>query len=357
MHAMAARNAPPDRREPLIDLFKVFATQIIVLHHLTVYGGIAAALHALAPSTAGLIFDYGRYVVHGFLAIAGYLAGQTLRTRADNLRPLGMIGRRYVRLIVPFATAMAFAIFAAWIARFSIHDDYIGDSATPGQILAHLLLLQDILGIESFSAGMWYVAIDFQLFAFLTLLRFVVRNDTLAAALIGGFVAAALLHFNRNPNYDSYFIYFVASYGLGVLAEIAGYAQVKAARGLALGLIGVFGLVIGLLTWSGDSGRALLALVVTLYLLLARIRPWRPQPTALWQATVWASDRSYWVFVLHYSLVLIANAAYARLEAPNTAHLFTAVVVVCGASWLMAGALYRHVEIPTQRLLARRNRN
>jgi peptidoglycan/LPS O-acetylase OafA/YrhL len=356
MHAMAARNAPPDRREPLIDLFKVFATQTIVLHHLTVYGGIAAALHTLAPGTVGLIFDYGRYVVHGFLAIAGYLAGQTLRARTDNLRPLSLIGRRYLRLIVPFAAAMAFAIFAAWIARFSIHDDYVGDSATPGQILAHLLLLQDILGIESFSAGMWYVAIDFQLFAFLTLLRLVARNDTLAAVLIGGFVAAALLHYNRNPNYDSYFIYFVGSYGLGALAEIAGYAQTTTARRLALGLIAIFGLVIGLLTWNGESGRALLALVVTLCLLLARIRPWRPQPTALWQATVWASDRSYWVFVLHYSLVLIANAAYARLEAPNTVHLSAAVVVVCGASWWMAGLLYRHVEIPTHRTLTHWNR-
>jgi hypothetical protein len=33
------------------------------------------------------------------------------------------------------------------------------------QFLAHALLLHSVMGIDSLSAGVWYVAIDFQLFA------------------------------------------------------------------------------------------------------------------------------------------------------------------------------------------------
>jgi hypothetical protein len=45
-------------------------------------------------------------------------------------------------------------------------------SAAPdlGQLLAHVLLLHDLLDQEALSAGVWYVAIDFQLFALAILL-------------------------------------------------------------------------------------------------------------------------------------------------------------------------------------------
>ena len=45
-----------------------------------------------------------------------------------------------------------------------MHDS-IPDAPDILQLLAHALLLQDLLDQEALSAGVWYVAIDFQLFA------------------------------------------------------------------------------------------------------------------------------------------------------------------------------------------------
>jgi hypothetical protein len=46
------------------------------------------------------------------------------------------------------------------------------------QIIAHIFLLQDILGFDALSAGIWYVAIDFQLFVLLLGILWMARTIT-----------------------------------------------------------------------------------------------------------------------------------------------------------------------------------
>jgi hypothetical protein len=42
----------------------------------------------------------------------------------------------------------------------------MGQPETLWQILSHLILMQQILGFDSISSGVWYVAIDWQLYIF-----------------------------------------------------------------------------------------------------------------------------------------------------------------------------------------------
>ena len=80
------------------------------------------------------------------------------------------MARRFVRLVLPYAVALVVAILVqAAVRPWFAHDSV---SAEPGlwQLLAHALLLQGVLGEESLSAGVWYVAIDFQLFVLTTML-------------------------------------------------------------------------------------------------------------------------------------------------------------------------------------------
>lgn len=126
------------------------------------------------PLTMAWLFDYGRYAVQVFLVMAGYLAAQSLsrfadtRFSASNL--IKVIFNRYLRLFFPYAIALLLTIACAYIARFWVNDEFIGESETLAQFLAHLFFIQGILGLDSISAGAWYIAIDWQLYSVLAVL-------------------------------------------------------------------------------------------------------------------------------------------------------------------------------------------
>ena len=84
--------------------------------------------------------------------------------------PRAAIWRRYVKLAPPFVAAtLLAAVASAWAAEWMTHDS-ISAPATLAQLCAHAVLLHGVLGYEALSAGAWYVAIDFQLYAALALL-------------------------------------------------------------------------------------------------------------------------------------------------------------------------------------------
>ena len=96
----------------LIDLLKVFAALLIILHHLSSYGQIALDARSVLPGIMTWLFEYGRYAVQIFLVMAGYLACQSLTKYADGkfsvAHLLKVILNRYLRLFAPYAVALLF---------------------------------------------------------------------------------------------------------------------------------------------------------------------------------------------------------------------------------------------------------
>ncbi|MDP3037637.1 MAG: acyltransferase family protein, partial [Rhodocyclaceae bacterium] len=95
----------------MIDTIKVVAAQLIVLHHLAWFGpmsDVAASASPLFGSWQGWLAEYGRYAVAAFLAVAGYLAAQSLSPRGlpPDRSPLSLITQRYLRLAGPYAVAL-----------------------------------------------------------------------------------------------------------------------------------------------------------------------------------------------------------------------------------------------------------
>ena len=93
---------------------------------------------------------------------------------------------------------------------------------------AQLLLLQDVLGIDSLSAGAWYVSIDLQSYALLAIgATLAHRRPDLPlwrSALpwaVAALTLASLWVFNRNAALDAWALYFFGAYGLGALAAWA----------------------------------------------------------------------------------------------------------------------------------------
>ncbi|MFS2050556.1 acyltransferase family protein, partial [Variovorax sp. CT11-76] len=152
---------------PLLDAAKGLACAVIVGHHLSRYGPMPAGALSLAPDFLGWLASDGRLAVQIFLVIAGFLAAASLAP--DGLlridRPLVRIFQRYGRLVMPYLAALTVCVLVAAAVRPWLDAELVPASPSIGQLLAHGLLLQDLLGYEALSTGVWYVAIDFQLFA------------------------------------------------------------------------------------------------------------------------------------------------------------------------------------------------
>jgi peptidoglycan/LPS O-acetylase OafA/YrhL len=222
------------------------------------------------------------------------------------------------------------------------------------QLAAHALLLQDVLGFESLSAGFWYVAIDFQLFAILVALLWIAqrtggqgaRSRWLGPALVAALACASVFSFNRIAALDAWAPYFFASYGLGAIAY-----WITRGRGIAaLWLLPLVLVTLAALELEFRV-RIVVALVVAL-LLAGAARGWMP--------TAWAEHGvfgrlariSYSIFLVHFPVCLVVNAVWVRLLPPDAWVHALGIVAAFGASVLAGALLYRHVESRSEAVLA-----
>ena len=342
----------------LIDFLKVFAALLIILHHLSSYGQMAEDARQFLPGVMTWLFEYGRYAVQIFLVMGGYLAAQSLTRTRDIRNPrtaLKLIFNRYLRLFAPYVVALLITILCAWVARFWVQDEFVGESETLGQFLAHLFFLQGILGLDSISAGAWYVAIDWQLYAVLAIMLGMFPGFRSLIWVSTILIVASLLYFNRLSDYENYFIYFIGSYGLGVLAQLAKNDADPAANRLARILIIIIGLVILVTSFDHLWIRNILAYFVAIALIVWGGRAYKDEKHAkmhnLVFSILWGSRRSYCAFLLHFSFILLANTLYIAWGmdqrhdgAMALAMMFLALV----ASWVAANYLYRLVEVPSR---------
>ena len=345
-------------RQAPIDALKLVASQAIVLHHLAVYGPVSDALQAAAPRLSDALFDYGRMAVQVFLVVAGFLAAKSLAPTGRLLTPAPwrMVAQRYLRLVPPLMAALLLAIACSALARQAIVAEFIPDVPTSGQLLAHGALLHSLLGVDALFAGVWYVAIDFQLFTLMTALLWLGRGW--AQAWVLGLMLASLFVFNRNSDLDDWALYFFAAYGLGAAAFWASQTRRAGAHLVLLALLaGAGALALGI----DFRGRILLALGVALLLGLAYWRaqfaPPLTQPAsgmspwpARWLAI--GGNSSYALFLVHFSVLLLCNALWIQLGLQGT----DALAVVGLGYWVaclgVALLFERWVERPVSDLFS-----
>ncbi|PHM21160.1 MAG: GTP cyclohydrolase [Curvibacter sp. PD_MW3] len=345
-------------RQTHIDALKLIGSQLIVLHHFAAYGPLADAMSHAAPHLSAWLYDYARMAVQVFLVLGGYLAARNLAPEGQIRigSPWRTLWRRYQRLVLPFVAALLLAVAAAMLARHWLSDDFIPAAPTLGQTLSHALLLHGVLGQESLSAGVWYVAIDFQLFALMTLLLWLGQRRLWAVLLVLGLVLASLFFFNRHEDWDNWAIYFFGAYGMGALAYWVGSSRHP---GKLIGLLALAGLLALVLDFRG---RIALALVVALLLALVQ---WRDHtrllqsamPAPLARAVGLLGQSSYALFLIHFPVLMLGNALFAHLQLSNS----VAAMGVLLASWAICLALallfQRWVEAPLSRLVGYRRKS
>lgn len=343
-------------RLAFIDLLKTVACQLIILHHLAFYGPMSDHAYPLAPTLLSWLSQHARMVVQVFLVVSGFLAARSLapegRIGAFDLFP--MVVKRYLKLAIPYLAAVLIGICSAALARMLMTHDSVPAAPTWPQLIAHVLFLQNVLGYDGLSAGVWYVAIDFQLFTLLLGLLWLaerigsggVRTTRIAYVLIIALALMSLYHFNRDGDWDRWGVYFFAAYALGALTYWAtNYRQ-------APGWLLTMTLVVILALLIDYRPRIVIALLTALTLALTHrggfLDRWPDSRGVQYFGRI-----SYAVFLIHFPICLLVNGFFARF-APSDPWINGAGLIIAWIGSLVGGALfYRYIENPAQRYLAR----
>ena len=301
-----------------IDAIKAIASQLILLHHFANYGPMTDAAWNYAPRAFKWIANDGRLAVQCFLVVAGFLAaGAMLPGGAKRWTPPAMsmlpkiVLQRYLRLAKTYFVGLAAAIACAAIARALIDDPSTPAAPTWQSLAAHLLFAQDLLGIPALTAGAWYIAIDFQLYALLALIcvgsGMAARNASsakiAAISVVGALGLCSLTVFNRHDELDMWGIYFFGSYSLGMAARWASQAEGtrKWAWLAAIALACALALTV---QW-----RTRIAVSTLIALLLAARGAHRTiKPGTLTEAIAFLSRISFPLFVLHYPALMLVGS-------------------------------------------------
>jgi peptidoglycan/LPS O-acetylase OafA/YrhL len=342
----------------LINLLKAGAAQLVVLHHLAFYGPMADHARPVMPGLIDWLDTCARIAVQVFLVIGGFLAAKSLSPQGHHglINPMGTVWRRYAKLAPPFLVAMLLAIGAsAWASTWMTHDSI---SAPPDmlQLGAHALLLHSVLDYESLSAGAWYVAIDFQLYAVMTLMLWLSGRlagnrllPWLMPVVIALGVSASLLHFNRDADWDVWAPYFFGSYGLGIMAWWAS-DPTRRSGAVALLLVMILLPTLAALVVDFRSRIAVAVAVACVLFLFGRAKPTSYSGPGL-SLLNGLGRISYSVFLIHFPVCLMVNAAFTRFI-PAQPHLQAVGMLIAWAASLAAGAaFFRWVEVPLGRVL------
>jgi len=331
------------QRLPGVDALKGLACVLIVWHHLAFYGPMSDVVHGAAPALMNWLYTYGRMAVQVFLVVAGFLAACSLAPQGSAVfrQPERLLLRRYRRLALPLAVAVLVTVAVAALVRPWLQHASVPGAPTFWQLLANLFLLQDLVGEEALSAGLWYVAIDFQLFAISVALLTLVRGERHRWVVLA-LAAASLLVFNRHPWLDMTGLYFFGAYGLGMMAWWA--ARASQPRRWLTGMA-----VLGAATLALDfRGRLVVALAVALALVWMQRGQW----AARWLQPPWVQrlgQRSYAIFLIHFPVCLLVNALVTRLWPGQLGANTLGMLAAFGLSLLAGAALYGAVESPDAR--------
>ena len=216
----------------VINLFKFVCAQLIVMHHICGYGPMRDSLALQAPSALEFFIDCTRLVVQVFLVMGGFLAAQSLMS-GKGATWSALIAKRFIRLAPFYWLTMLTVIGVGYWVALHVSGEWLPAGFQWKQFLAHAFLLQGVMGEESISAGVWYVAIDFQLFALLALCATLCKDSNSSEQKLTqplcwcvlALTVSSFWFFNRFQDLDNWCIYFMGAYGIGVLAALAAHQK------------------------------------------------------------------------------------------------------------------------------------
>lgn len=339
---------------PLIGLLKWISAQVIVAHHMSIYGPLAQKGHVEMPLLFNFFTDCGAWAVSVFLVIAGFLAAKTQDEKmVDFPYTCRAVADRYLRLIPVYLAGLVLSTGVAIFLRPWVSPDMLPEHLDAPVWMANAFFLQDILGLEALSAGVWYVAIDLQLYAFFLCLsawpvwmgqRKTLVDPRWSWAAVGLW---SLAYFNLHPEWNVWAIYFAGTYALGALAF---RSQCVMNRGHVL----FYGYIAGSLicAWVEPRPRLLVAILTAALLHVSQYISISNHVRT--HAARKMGDSAYGIFMSHFALLMLVSCLYPSLqgwEIPLMSWLL-AIFVACNVlGWL----IWRYIDLPAKCVIFQRD--
>lgn len=339
-------------RLPFLDFLRAIASQLIVLHHLSFYGPLAECAYPAAPMLLDWLMRRARMAVQVFFVLGGFFTASSLsRSRALNVKSVAsIIAARYRRIGLPYLAALVVAILANALARHWMTHEAISAAPTWGQLLAHATFLHDILGYQALTAGIWYLAIDFQLFllclgVFWASQAWLRRSSSttneaalrMSLKMLSPLAVASLVWFNRHSIFDAWAIYFVGSYFLGMLLHELLQKRVSFSW-----VVTYWGLVIVAAVY--DPRPRLLVASATALIVYTAARTGILQQWPKNRMVDYLGRISYSLFLIHFPVLLLVNAWGSERLTTSTGLAVFGLILAYALSLVAGVLLYHGVE-------------
>jgi len=314
------------QRSLLIDLLKIAGSHLIVLHHLFLYSPMAKIVESQLPELTEFLFLYFRLPVWSFLVVGGFLCAHIVDSRISFSLP-HTIYKRFLRLL-PLYFISIFSVILVTMLFYPFIKDELWISPIPSliQLCSNLILIQDLIGEPSLSAGAWYVSIDLQLFALTLTLFFLSRyfhanfDIEIISTCIFFVTLSSLIFWSKEVRYEIYAIYFYNAYGLGLMAYLVKKSRLSFYFFLILLLAHAVDIIFYPSAKSGVIFLTALAIycVDKSYLIKNRIA----------KIIMYGSNSSYALFVSHFFVIIIFTGIWNMLELSGFFTAFTMIFVV-----------------------------
>ena len=147
----------------VLDPLRGIAALAVVLFHYT-----GSVLPTVRPNPLEGPFEIGRYGVHVFFVISGFVIPYALHRSGHRLKDLGrFLLRRYIRIAPPaYIAALAVILFHALAVAVTGHLN--ADAEWPGvngrSVIGNLLFMPSFFGTYWFNFPYWTLMIEFQFY-------------------------------------------------------------------------------------------------------------------------------------------------------------------------------------------------
>ncbi len=355
-HVSVATVRAQGGRFEFVDALRGLAALAVVLPHAV---GLFIYPH---DSWLSLLFlrlaDYGRSSVEVFFVVSGFAIAYSLRDAATGGFSLGrFIVRRAVRLDPPYWVGMLWVGLVVAIRARLTHQPIALPSL--GKVVAHVLYLQDILGLGQFNIVFWTLCLEFQLyFAFAGMMRVAsafggahtearsgvwAETDKYGWLMVTAFFVSLILSHTVWPMRPGWFVPFFYLFLSGALAAWLTLGRISdrlfqlcvLAMGVALLFQPELARVLGFLT------------TLLLYAAIRRdaLHRWLSARPAQWLGRL-----SYSIYLVHAPLAIFFLGLRTRVNADSKLVSLICLVGTYVGTVALAALLHVTVEVPCLRL-------
>jgi peptidoglycan/LPS O-acetylase OafA/YrhL len=166
----------PSGRFAFIDALRGLAALSVVLFHAK-EGDHIPYMFSEMPGWIAALIENGYLGIAIFFVLSGFVISHSIYAERVSVRFVGrFMLRRSLRLDPPYWTAIVLSLGFAFLSA-KIVPDKVSPHVSPGQFMAHLVYLQDILGYPAINAVFWTLCLEVQFYLIYVVLLAIGRND------------------------------------------------------------------------------------------------------------------------------------------------------------------------------------